>query len=151
MSAESALKSLTEEQAAEIRSKHSDEYIIHYYKKALSHENSGKMKGDFQYYYYKLLLQDKAKFYEKAERKKEILAQKTEQKRRANLRLKKRLSEVKKREDASDEGFKRGKEEFRKLDEIEQNRYIKRIQKQNPDKSFNECRDLAVKSFYTGR
>ena len=79
---------LSDRDAKLIREEHSDRYIAHYYKKARTHEKNGKMKGDFPYYFLKLLKQDKGKFYIKDKKNKELAQKEKERKRRAEIKPK---------------------------------------------------------------
>ncbi len=142
------LAQLDETSAAEISKKHSGKYITHYYKKAKSHEESGKMKGDFAYYYLKLLTQDKGKFYEKEERKVETMQKQADKERHARNKIKRQLEELKNKEQMKTDEFQKAKVLFRELSEIEQERRIKREQKLKPKNSFNQSRDAAVMTFY---
>ncbi len=145
-----ALSHLSDSDAEIIREKNSDEYILHYYKKAKAHEEKGKIKGEFGTYFNKMLLKDKSRFYEKGERNKELALKEAEKKRKAQLKTQRMLDELKDREKMSSDEIKRAKELFRKLPELEQQRRIKREQKKNPDKSFHQNRDAAVLTFNSG-
>jgi hypothetical protein len=148
---EDALHELSTDEAKIINEKHKNTYILHYYAKAKAHEKSGKMKGDFPYYFKKLLTQDKSRFYEKEDQK-VVRAQKEADKvRKARLKVQMQLEETKNRETMASAELQTAKDQFRKLPEVEQNRRIKREVKKNPHNSFNQNRDLAVISFHKGK
>lgn len=146
-----ALSCFESDEAAAINQKHSDPYILHYYKKAKAHETSGKIKGEFSDYFRKLLDKDKAKFYEKGVRNQELAQKKLDKERRARRKANRIIDSLKDREKLSSEEVQRSKEMFRQLPELEQERRIKREAKKNPSNSFHQNRDAAVLTFHAGK
>ncbi len=146
-----ALSCFESDEAATINQKHSDAYILHYYKRAKAHEKSGKIKGEFGDYYRKLLTKDKAKFYEKGARNEELAQKKLDKERKARAKTNRMLESLKDKEKMATEGVQRSKEMFRALPELEQNRRIKREATKTPSNSFHQNRDAAVLTFHAGK